>query len=253
MTDSLAYIDELHQDSIDVTKKYRDIFDINLIDKNDAYKFVRKYHYLGDARFFNEYSFGLFYKGNIVGVSSFAQPQGYYTTKGWFGNFFCGKEYEVMELQRLAMLPILNGTNATSYLLSNSMKKLKPYGIKVVITLADSCRHVGSIYQVCNFRYFGLTDKKTDFYVEKTGKKVGHGKTKGIRGVYIPRNRKHRYAFLLDKRVPIKYQEEPYPKKKDLLLSSKSGIYKDTRLGCDTYYKYDRESDTIHLIGDSLH
>lgn len=35
-----------------------------------------------------------------------------------------------------------------------------------VITLQQSDRHVGSIYQVCNFAYYGLTDPKNVFYDE---------------------------------------------------------------------------------------
>ncbi len=35
--------------------------------------------------------------------------------------------------------------------------------IRAIISLAESTRHVGSIYQVCNFKYFGL-EKIYNFY-----------------------------------------------------------------------------------------
>ena len=61
-------------------------------------------------------------------------------------------------------MPELNGSNASSFLLSNSMRMLKAFGVRAVITLADSSRHVGSVYQNCNFKYYGLTDPKQDMY-----------------------------------------------------------------------------------------
>lgn len=196
-----------HLISHDSRYTFHKIFTIEQISKVNAYTFVSKYHYLHDAIFFNQYSYGLFYKGILIGVASYAQPQGAMTIKGWFGDQFKGRTNQVMELQRLAMLPCLNGTNATSYLLGRSMKLLKQYHVKVVITLADASRHVRSIYQVCNFKYYGLTNPKTDFYREDTGLKNGHAKTKNVLGCSINRTRKHRYCFKLDRRVHIKYAQ----------------------------------------------
>lgn len=184
--------------------KARDIFNIVEIDKRTAYNFVKRYHYLGEAKFFSKFSFGLYMDSVLCGVSTFSNPQGTNALKGWFG--LSNDDQSVLELTRLCMLPELNGTNATSYLLSNSMKMLKPKGVRAVITLADDSRHVGSIYQVCNFKYYGLSDSKTDFY-DETGKLNPRGSTRNKRGVWIPRTRKHRYAFLLDKRMEVLIDE----------------------------------------------
>ena len=144
--------------------KAKEIFTIKLIDKKVAYDFVRTYHYLGDAKFFSKFSYGLYLKEDdrLVGVTTFFNPQGNVALKGWFG--LPNSDQSVLELSRLCVIPDLNGTNATSYLLGNSIKFLKKEGIRAVITLADDSRHNGSIYQVCNFKYFGLTDKKSDFF-----------------------------------------------------------------------------------------
>lgn len=93
----------------------KDIFKIREISKDIAYDFVRQYHYLGAAKFFSQYSFGLFCGWELVGVATFACPQGSEALKGWFG--LSNDNKSVMELTRLCMLPNLNGSNATSFLL----------------------------------------------------------------------------------------------------------------------------------------
>lgn len=178
--------------------KAKEIFTLKQITKSEAYSFVKKYHYLKEAKFFSVYSYGLFIGDELVGCSTFSNPQGISALKSWFGVDNSVKD--ILELSRLCMSPLLNQTNATSFLLSNSMKMLKKEKIRAVITLADSSRHVGSIYQVCNFKYYGLTDKKTDFFTYD-GRVNPRGSTKDVRGVWIPRTRKHRYCYILDKRL----------------------------------------------------
>lgn len=211
--------------------KAKDIFYIKEISKPTSYEFVRKYHYLGDAKFFCVQAFGLFYRGNneLIGCATYSLPQGIATLKSWFS--LTNQTKNIYELSRLCMLPQLNGTNATSFLLSGSIKELKKqneeekqrlkkqgipftsddYKCRAIITLACSERHVGSIYQICNFKYYGLSDKKTDFYTED-GRVNPRGKTSSVYGVWLNRARKHRYAFILDKTLKVNYQEQPKPK-----------------------------------------
>lgn len=195
--------------------KASSIFYIREIDKRTCYEFVKRYHYLGIAKFFCVHGFGLYYKGEngdeCVGVSTFSNPQGASAMKGWFN--LPNSDQSILELSRLCMLPCLNGTNATSYLLGNSIRMLKKYGIRAVITLADASRHIGSIYQVCNFKYYGLSDKKSDFYTED-GRKDPRMETKDAFGVWVERTRKHRYCYLLDKSLKVLYQEQPHPTRK---------------------------------------
>ena len=202
--------------------KAKDIFQILEIGKVSAYHFVARYHYLGVAKFFSVYNYGLFTKDyELVGVATFSNPQGTNTLMGWFGLDCSDKS--VLELSRLCMLPALNGTNATSYLLSNSMKSLhKEHSIKAVITLADSSRHVGSIYQVCNFTYYGLSEPKNDFWAD--GKKnVRRDTIVDVDGVWVPRPRKHRYAYIMDKSLKCLYAEQPRPNKDDVVPYSCCG------------------------------
>tara|TARA_R110000787_G_scaffold284293_1_gene397856 strand:+ start:632 stop:1402 length:771 start_codon:yes stop_codon:yes gene_type:complete len=192
--------------------KAKKIFRIKEIDKKTSYAFIRQYHYLKDAKFFAKYSYGLYIDNILVGCSAFSNPQGISAMKSWFG--LPNSDQSVLELSRLCMLPKLNGTNATSYLLGNSMKMLKHKEVKAVITLADDSRHVGSIYQVCNFKYYGSTDKKTDFFCAD-GKVNPRGKTKDLKGVWLPRTQKHRYAFLLDKKMNVLLNECSKPTLED--------------------------------------
>lgn len=192
---------------------------LKLVDKKVAYDFIRKHHYLGDTKFFSKYAYGLFHKeGDIMmGVATFSNPQGNVALKGWFG--LDNSDQTVLELSRLCVLPELNGTNATSYLLGNSLRLLRKEGIRAVITLADDSRHNGSIYQVCNFKYFGLTDKKSDFFhFNENGEwKVNpRGPTKDRQGVWINRTQKHRYAYIMDENLKCLYEQLSYPKKTDI-------------------------------------
>ena len=215
--------------------KAKQIFTIKEVDKMVGYEFIKKYHYLKDAKYFSMYNYGLFIDDDLVGLATYSLPQGTATLKGWFG--LPNNTKDIMELMRLCVLPELNGSNATSFLLGRSIKKLKKdYNIRAVVTLADSSRHVGSIYQVCNFTYYGLTDKKTDFYRED-GKKNPRGSTKDSKGVWIERTRKHRYAFIIDSGLECNYTKKEYPKSDDRLKTiccNGSEVVHDKRF--DKYY-----------------
>lgn len=209
----------MNQDNLQLFKdrmlKANSIFRINPINNAIAYNFVKQYHYLGDAKFFAMYAFGLYEREShqLVGVATYSIPQGTVSLQSWFGLGTDTKD--IMELSRLCMLPELNGTNATSYLLGNSIKLLRKHHIRAVITLAAQNRHVGSIYQVCNFKYYGLSDQKTDFY-RADGKKNPRGETKDSHGVWITRPRKHRYAYIMDKHLKCLLSECTIPKLGDI-------------------------------------
>ena len=230
--------------------KANGIFILKKINKVEAYKFIKEYHYLADAKFFSKFAYGLFLKENnqIVGVTTFSNPQGAVTMKGWFS--LTNQDQTVLELSRLCVVPQLNGTNATSYLLGNSLKLLRKEDIRAVITLADNSRHSGSIYQVCNFTYYGLSNKKSDFFLYKgdgTFKKNFRGKTNEAPGVWLPRTQKHRYAYILDKTLLCNYIEKPSPKKEEYGVKScpcDDGVVLDNRFKI----KYSCPSCTNTLI-----
>ena len=201
--------------------KAKEVFEIREIDKDTSYQFIRRYHYLGDAKFFSMYQYGLYIKDTniIVGSATYSLPQGKDSNKGWWG--LPPNDPSIVELSRLCILPNLNGTNATSYLLGNSLKMLKQHKVRACITLADASRHIGSIYQVCNFTYYGLCDKKADFYWIENSKHPYRSKELKIRnlyGVWLPKTRKHRYAYILDKTLKCNYLPQPRPRNKDNVI-----------------------------------
>jgi len=176
----------------------------------EAYKLVSAHHYLDDKRFIGQFCFGIIENWQVVGAvvysplsvpnsatSAFGLPRGNYS--------------EFLEMSRLVLEPRLNGKNIGSKFVGYSLRELKKKNIKAVISYADSSRHVGAIYQACNFNYYGLTPQKSDFYFPD-GKKLSRGKCKGLDGTWIPRSRKHRYVYLLDKKITVIWPQEPYPK-----------------------------------------
>ena len=249
--------DKFRNDIDDFSKrkiKSDDIFYIASINKRTAYEFIRKYHYLGDAKFFSKYCFGLFYKPttDIVGCAVFSLPQGTQATMSWFS--LSPSTQNVLELTRLCVLPCLNGTNATSFLLGGSLKefrkmnndakclakregrefKKEDWVCRAVISLALTERHVGSIYQVCNFDYYGISTQKANFYWE-TGEVDPRGKSSDRHGVWLKKGKKHRYAYIIDKSLKCNYTLQARPTKGDLAhpndcCNGKKVVY-DNRFG----------------------
>jgi len=132
-------------------------------------------------------------------LSAFGLPRGNYP--------------DLLEMSRLVLQPELNGNNLGSRFIAFSLRELKKCKIRAVISYADSSRHVGAIYQASNFNYYGLSPQKNDF-IFANGKKLSRGKSKGFEGVWIPRSRKHRYIYLLDKSLNVIWPKESYPKQK---------------------------------------
>ena len=103
-----------------------------------------------------------------------------------------------------------------SWFVSKSIKLLKKETlVRGLLSYADSRYHKGYIYQACNFKYYGLSSPKKDFWFllgDGSYKKHGRGKIKGHLGEWRPRPQKHRYFILFDKSLNILWGEHPYPK-----------------------------------------
>ena len=148
-----------------------------------AYK---SWHYLGDTDFISQINFGCYWNGLIQGAISYGPPnakdlKGYWnrnTQRGW------------MEIKRLVMSPLCP-KNSESRFIGYTVRQIKKtVGINGIVTYADSLQgHSGIIYKASGFNYIGLTKKKMDFFVD--GKIQQRGKTKGIKGKWIERSRKH--------------------------------------------------------------
>ena len=115
------------------------------------------------------------------------------------------------ELSRLCLLPSIQSEehNITSWFLSRSLRKLKKdYYVRAILSYADSRYHKGIIYRACNFKYYGFTPPKKDFYyTDKKGvyRRLQRGSVKGLKGEWVDRPQKHRYLIQCDKSLNIKW------------------------------------------------
>lgn len=190
-------------------------FNIKLISKSEAATILLKYHYLKDVSkgFKSGVNVGLFDQNeNCVGVcifTGFPVPE---LSKGMLGLERSDQE-GLYELSRLCLVPEVQKTehNITSWFLSKALRFLKQnYKVRCVLPYADSDHHSGTIYRATNFKYFGLTKAKSDFWIkQKDGSLLKHsrGSVKGLDGEWKPRSRKHRFALLFDKKLKILWKE----------------------------------------------
>jgi hypothetical protein len=193
-------------------------YEILQITRPTAKKLLDQYHYLHeDGDFRSGINYGLFHKESrfLIGVCVFHTNSAKEIVKGCFGiNSY--KLDGFYELGRLCINPHYHIKNLTSYFLGGSIKLLRKKTIvTVLLTYADIGHHVGYIYQACNFKYYGLTSPKKDFFINNgdgTEKKLQRGKCKHLNGEWRDKNQKHRYLIIYDKKLKTIWEELPYPK-----------------------------------------
>ncbi len=181
-----------------------------------------------------QFSFGLFFNDELVGVVCYGSPASQSLCRG-----IAGDEYrkKVLELNRLVLKN--NIKNEASFLVSNSFKLLhRPV---IIVSYADTSQHhTGYIYQATNFLYTGLSDKRSEWRMKGTNK---HSKT--ICEQYtleqrknnpdkfhvVQRPRKHRYLYVIankkDKKQILKNFKYPildYPKFKNKNYKTNTNI-----------------------------
>ena len=196
-------------------------FCIQKISKKQAEEVLLKYHYLKDISkgFKSGYNYGLFKKndfsplniGGLQGVCIFTGLPVPEIAKGAFG-LQRNEQQGLFELSRLCIHPDTQSTeyNITSWFVSRTIRQLrKDTEVKAIISYADSNHHTGTIYRACNFKYYGLTDAKKDFYYAD-GTKHSRGSVKGQEGEWKDRSRKHRYVMMFDKNLKCLWKEEKY-------------------------------------------
>ena len=167
------------------------------------------------------HAFGLFLDGVLEGVWTFGQPASPRICDG-----IAGKKWKqiVLELNRLVLRH--NRKNEASRLVGAALRMLpRP---RIVISYADTAQnHLGIIYQATNWRYYGLSEVRTDrVFIDGTPTKHGrHITSTEVENLHertklVPRPRKHRYVHVLaDKHTAkqiesdIRYQPQKYPSK----------------------------------------
>lgn len=202
-----------------MSKQSKQQYKVSPIRKKEAKVLIDQYHYLSSQSkgFMGTHNYGLIRNGVIVGACVFSIFSGNRTAMGLFGIQECSPE-GMFELIRLAIDPDVQQEehNIASWFLSRSIKHLrKDTTVKCVLSYADSHWHSGITYKACNFKYYGLTDKKSDFWVKDVNgnyKIQQRGKTKDVEGEWRDRSRKHRYLLLFDDTLNVLWEEQKYPK-----------------------------------------
>lgn len=190
-------------------------FAINKVSKTDAACILHKYHYLKDLSkgFKSGYNFGLFYKNELVGVcifTGFPVPE---LSRGMLGLDRSDQE-GLFELSRLCLEPNVQQYehNLASWFVARSIKKLRQETtVRVILSYADDDFHKGTVYSACNFKYYGLTETRKDFWIRQadgTFLKHSRGPTKGVNGEWRPRSRKHRFLLVFDKKLCVLWKQE---------------------------------------------
>ncbi len=190
-------------------------FHISLITKKQSEALLLTHHYLKDISrgFKSGYNFGLFKDNKVVGVcifTGFPVPE---LSKGMLG---LPREQQegLFELSRLCLEPLVQETehNLASWFVSRCIKQLcKLTKVRIILSYADSEFHNGIVYKACNFKYYGTTDSKKDFWIKQedgTFKKHSRGKIKGLDGEWRDRTMKHRYVYQIDKSLSILWKQQ---------------------------------------------
>jgi hypothetical protein len=192
-------------------------FTITRISKETAKDLLLTYHYLKDESkgFKSGYNYGLDLNGQIVGVviyTGFPVPE---LANGCYGLDRNDQE-GLFELSRLVLHPEVQATehNLASWFVSRSIRQLRRDAkVRAILSYADDNHHTGTVYRACNFKYYGLSAPKKDFWIaQPDGSHIKHsrGKMRGLFGEWRPRSRKHRYLMTFDKDLECKWGLSPH-------------------------------------------
>ena len=202
---------------------------IDKVSKNQVKDLLKTYHYLKDESkdFKSHYNYGLFKKsftdvlniGDCLGTCIFTKIPVPEIAVGAFG-LQRHEQEGLYELSRLCVHPDVQKEeyNITSWFVSRCIRRFrKDANVRAILSYADSSHHNGIIYRACNFKYYSLTDSKSDFWIEQSdGSYIKHsrGPTKGIKGEWRERSRKHRYLMMFDKDLEkkLKWEEKKWDK-----------------------------------------
>ena len=184
-------------------------FYIDKVSKKQAEDLLLQYHYLKDISksFKSGYNYGLFKHndfsplniGGSLGVCIFTGLPVPEIAKGAF-ELERHEQQGLFELSRLCIRPDTQSSeyNITSWFVAKAIRQFRrDTEVKAILSYADNDYHSGTIYRACNFKYYGLTDRKKDFYYSD-GTKHSRGKIKGEEGEWKHRSRKHRYLMIFD-------------------------------------------------------
>lgn len=197
-------------------------FYIDRVGKEEIKNLLYTYHYLKDESkdFKSGFNYGLFKYpswecplniGGCLGACIFTGLPVPEIAVGAFG-LERDKQEGLYELSRLCIRPDIQEEeyNITSWFVSKCIKRFRRDAtVRSILSYADANHHSGTIYRACNFKYYGLTESKKDFYYSD-GTKHSRGSVKGKDGEWRERSRKHRFLMTFDKNLEVLWKEQKY-------------------------------------------
>ena len=182
--------------------------EVRKITYNEAKPFILNIHYARRMPCI-QYAFGLFDDDDLIGVVTYGQPASPSLCKGIAGE---ENRKNVLELNRLVILPKYNGKNCASFLVGKSLKQLQKHTFIVSYADCEGWGHTGYVYQATNFLYTGKTKSRTDKYSEGHSRHYAKNETRRQF-----RTGKHRYVYLVGNKkkmlTELKYKViKDYPK-----------------------------------------
>ena len=203
-------------------------FYIERVTKKELEPLLLTYHYLKDESktYKSGFNYGLFRSsvsdilrvGGCMGACIFTGLPVPEIAVGAFG-LQRHEQEGIYELSRLCVHPDVQKEeyNITSWFVSRCIKRFrKDTKVRAILSYADSKHHNGIIYRATNFKYYGLSEPKKDFYYSD-GTKHSRGPIKGLEGEWRKRSRKHRYLLVFDKDLQkrLTWKEEKWYNNQD--------------------------------------
>lgn len=187
-------------------------YEISLVSKHLAGTILIPYHYLSKISkdFKSGYNYGLLKDGKIVGVCIYTALPVPELAVGMFG-LKRRDQWGIYELSRLCLIPEIQKTehNLASWFVAKTIKMLREeVEVRAILSYADSAYHRGTVYKALGFKYYGLSEPKSDFYEKVGDKLVKRSRGNENEGVWIARTQKHRYLKVFDKTFTVLWKEE---------------------------------------------
>jgi len=195
------------------------------VSKHLLEELMRKHHYLSkvSASFKSGFNVGLVHKGEIVGgciFTGFPVPE---LSQSCFGMERDDQD-GLWELSRFVLEPSHQKKehNLATWFMARAIKLLKTTKpVRAILSYADNDHHSGVIYSASNFSYYGLSEKKKDFFIESQQDdlfsgtqmiKHSRGSMKELNGEWRDRSQKHRFLLVFDKKLQCKWKPEIWSK-----------------------------------------
>lgn len=206
--------------------------EVKQITYNETKPFILAVHYARRMPCI-QYAYGLFDENRLIGVITYGQPASPSLCRGIAGE---ENKKNVLELNRLVILPEYNGKNCASILISKSLRMLPPR--RIIVSYADigGWGHVGYVYQASSFYYTGMTKPRTDKYSGENGHSRHYVKDEKRRQI---RTAKYRYVTITgtkrDKKELLKQLKYPiihtFPKGDNTRYDTNNPVPLNNKLG----------------------